>query len=214
MRESVAEFTARTGLAYAPDEELLAWGRPLAIDEECPTLFRYPGPCGVRDVVTGRGRALGAPASRVVWLSCDPVPLQAPSAARFGTLAVLRPLRLGPVASDEPGVYVAWNAATFAGGAVGSSVAAADEVIWVPPTGFALDWDRIATADAVRAALPGWDSARDAVLADLDVYDDEVRRLHEAGGEHPDVKWAEVPPGERRRLLARLGVEPLWSAAA
>lgn len=201
MKETVAGFTARTGLARVPDEELLVWGRPLAPDEECPTLFRYPGPCGVRDILTGRGGVLGAPASRVVWLSRDPVPSEAPSAARFGTLAVLQPLRLGPVASDEPGVYVAWNAA-------------ADEVIWVPPSGFALDWDRIATADTAREALPGWEAARDAVLAELDVYDAEVRRLHEAGGEHPDVKWAEVPPGERRRLLARLGVEPLWSTAA
>ncbi len=201
MKETVAEFTARTGLAYAPDEELLVWGRPLAIDEECPTLFRYPGPCGVRDALTGRGGALGAPASRVVWLSRDPVPPEAPSAARFGTLAVLQPLRLGPVASDQPGVYVAWNVV-------------ADEVIWVPPADFALDWNPIATADAARGALPGWEAARDAVLAELDVYDDEVRRLHEAGGEHPDVKWAEVPPPARRLLLARLGVEPLWSATA
>ena len=56
MRETVAAFEKRTGTTYDPPPSVGALGRRLAPGESCPTLFRYPGPEGLRDLLIGQLR--------------------------------------------------------------------------------------------------------------------------------------------------------------
>lgn len=80
--------------------------RPLAPGEPCPTLYRYPGPCGLALWFAGRLERL-APGD-VLWMSALPIVEDSYGARHFGTLALRRPLDFAPAVAG-PGIYVAEN---------------------------------------------------------------------------------------------------------
>ncbi len=208
MRETPRSFTARRSIAYAPPERVAFLARRLDPDEPCPTLFRYPGPCGLADFFAGALRRLGpAGSSRdLLWLAERPLWRDTAGARFFGTLAVLQPLALGACAQG-PGIWLAGNAPLDAGD---------DEaIVWVPPSAFArpIPWDDLPTAAAARPHLPA-DLAgeRHRAVDALARYLEELDAMRRSGAPGPGVPWCQVPADERLARLAAAGVAPVWSA--
>jgi hypothetical protein len=196
MKETPGAFTRRTSIAYAPAPRAL--GRALAAGEPCPTLFRYPGPCGLADWFAG---ALVLPGPReLVWMSARPVVADSAGARLFGTLAILQPLRLQPL-RVEPGIYAGEN----------RPLAAGDELVWVPPSRLhaRVPWDELATAAAARALLG--DGGRARVVDELCAYLEELDALRRSGLPGPGVPWHTVSDAQRRRVLAAAGVSGAWT---
>jgi hypothetical protein len=199
VKETVAAFERRTGLRYAP----AGLGRSLAPGEACPTLFRYPGPEGLRDHLQGSLRRL-APGGRAgVWLTSDPRGgAGQPSAVRlFGSVALLEPLRLSPCAGRERRTYLGANL----------PLRGLPGVVWVPPSlvGKRLPWDRLRTAEE----LPRTHDERCRVLEALSRYIEELAELRRAGAPGTERPWCATPARARRALLERYGVRPAWTAA-
>ena len=199
MRETPAGFGRRTSIAYVPSPAALVLGRPLADGEPCPTLFRYPGPCGLADWFAGDLRAL-APGP-LVWMSSATWCGDSLGARWFGTLAVLQPLRVHPV-RVRAGIYV------------GSGPP--EELVWLPPSLLAtrVPWDDLATVDDALQHL-GWVAARErpAVVDDLCRYLEELDDMRLSGAPGPGVPWLALSDEERRRRLAAAGVAPVWTEA-
>jgi hypothetical protein len=192
MRETLAQYRARTGRPYRP----AAGGPALDDDAACPTLFRWPGAAALHEALTRGLARLGPPDAGTLWL-CEAALAVAPGgAARFGALAVLEPLALG-AAPARPGVWAADNTAV-------------DAVVWIPPrlvAAGAAPWDAVATADAAAAVLgPGWDDERAAAVADLSDYLEELAELRAAGAPPPARPWCETGATERAQVLAVHGV--------
>ena len=207
MKETVAGFERRTGLRYAPAETLRELAQPLSPREACPTLFRYPGPEGLRDFLSGTLRRLAPQGRPGVWLSSDPRgrPGQPRAVRHFGTLAVLEPLRLSPCAAPQKGTYLAAN----------PPVRGLEGLVWVPPSLVAarLPWDRLRTAEDVRRhAGSRQDVERSRVLERLKLYLEELAELRRAGAPGPEKPWCGLPKSARRGLLERYGVTPSWTA--
>ena len=203
MRETVAGFEARTGGSYQPPEWLRARVRPLRPDEGCPTLFRYPGPCGLIDHLRGLLRHLGPVPGGDLWVAEQPLHADVAGAALFGTLAVLQPLRHAPGLTERPGVYVGVNAPLRA-----------DEVAWLPPSQLRapLPWDRLANVEQVAAELGDVSVERARVAEQLAAYVEEMDALSRAGVPPAGRPWCEVPADERRRLLSDHGLSGRWTA--
>jgi hypothetical protein len=199
MRETPAAFAMRTSIAYAPPPDALVLGRRLSANEPCPTLFRYPGPCGLADWFAGSLRAL-APGP-LVWMSAATWCADAPGARFFGTLAVLQPLRLHP-ARVSRGIFAG------AGDPPG-------EVVWLPPSLLAarLPWDQLADGAQAGALLRGATAReRPAVIDELCRYLEELDLMRRSGAPGPGVPWLQLCDDERRRRLAAAGVRPVWTA--
>jgi hypothetical protein len=202
MRETVEAFERRAGQAYQP---MIPAGRPFAPRETCPTLFRYAGPCGMREGLDEGIQYLGPIESSSALLADVAAHPDSAGAAFFGTLAVLAPLWLHPVvlASGAPLVV----------GVANHRVPEAAAIAWIPPGCFHLDWDRLATPDDVRAAIPGYASSRRRVHEDLLCYLDELDAMSASGAPGPGVSWCTIPLQIRRSLLARYGVSSRWTLA-
>jgi hypothetical protein len=208
VKETVAAFEKRTGLRYAPAAELRALARPLARREACPTLFRYPGPEGLRDFLSGSLRRLAPRGRAGVWLSSDPRGRAGqPQAVRlFGTVAVLQPLRLSPCAAAEKGTYLGAN----------PPARGLEGLAWVAPSLLSarVPWDRLRTArDLLRHIGSGPDAERGRVLEQLDRYLEELAQLRRAGAPGLEKPWCELPASARRELLDRYGIQQAWTAA-
>lgn len=203
MRETVAEFRRRTGSSYEPPEFVTKTARPLAEDEPCPTLFRFPGPCGVLEQLAGSVTRLGPMPDGELWAADHPVNTEARGAAHFGTLAILEPLRFAFGRRPEPGIFLGAN----------RPVDDAEGVAWVPPSALAapVPWDRLRTAGEVHAILAGHARERDAVLASLERYLEELLEVARVGIDAPEVRWCDRPEEERLRLLAENGLVARWS---
>jgi hypothetical protein len=198
MKETPAAFTRRTSIAYAPPAHIRVVARPLAPGEPCPTLFRYPGPCGLADFFAGGLAALGP--HDLAWMSARTWFEDSVGARRFGTLAILQPLRLQP-GRFRRGIYAGDNRPLDEG----------DEIVWLPPSlvDARLPWDDLATAAAARARIDARE--RPLVVDDLCAYLEELDALRASGLPGPGVPWLTVPLAERRRLLAVAGVPGAWT---
>ncbi len=199
MDETPRAFTARTSFAYAPPTGVTFHAEPLAPDAVCPTLFRYPGPCGLADWFAGTMTHLGPP-GELLWLCERPVFHDTVGARHFGTLALLQPLGFQPC-PQRPRVWIAANLPR-----------AGHEVVWVPPSAVErrLPWSRLASAAEARALLP---DERSAAIDELARYLEELDAMRRTGAPGPGVAWCRVPTAERLRLLAAHGVRPVWTDA-
>jgi hypothetical protein len=210
VKETIAAFERRTGERYAPPLWLRALGTPLARRESCPTLFRYPGPEGLQALFQDRLNALG-PAGLGrghLWLTSRPTGAWPRPVSLFGTLALLRPLRLQPCRTHcfthKRDNWIALDRAVDP-----------DETAWVPPSftrGFS--FDRVSTAaEARRRFGPGYEDERRRVEERLSAYLEELSELRRAGAPGPRVHWCMVPERERRAVLSLHGVRPGWTRA-
>ena len=205
MKESPAAFERRTGVGYQPPAWLAARGRPLGPRESCPTLFRYPGPEGLRGALGGALRRLAPPGVEAVWLSADLGGERGRAVRMFGTLAILQPLRLQPCATRRRGAYLGVN----------GDVDDALHAVWVPPSAVKerIAWDRLRTSeDALRRLGRSWQEERERVADRIAAYLEELSELERAGAPRPERPWLSVPLRERRALLARHAVAPRWTA--
>lgn len=218
MRDTVHGYELRAGRPYGPADWVAALGRALADDEACPTLFRYPGPCGIQAIVGRDGKppegftALGPPDRLVAWLSDATAHSGATGTALFGTVALLDPLGLGPALVIAPpfthptglggqraNVYVVENAPIGEGAAI----------VWVPPSKILapIPWDDVATVEDANDALGAHlDEERREVSRRLTDYLAELDALKAAGAVGPGRPWCEVPEDQRRALLDRHGI--------
>jgi hypothetical protein len=201
MLETPRAFTRRTSIAYASSARAAILAAPLAPDTPCPTLFRYPGPCGLADWFAGDMTRLGP--GLLLWLADRPWWRDTFGARFFGTLAVLTPLRFG-ASPAGPGIYVGDNTPLDP-----------DEVIWVPPVALArpIPWNDLATAASARRHLPA-DLAgeRHRAIDGLSHYLEELDAMRASGAPGPGVPWCQVPRERRLRQLAEHGVRATWSA--
>ena len=202
MLETPRAFTGDTSIAYAPADAVAILAVPLGPDAPCPTLFRYPGPCGLADWFAGDMTRLG-PAD-LLWVADRPLWRDTFGARFFGTLAVLAPLRFG-VCAAGPGVWVGKNLAFER-----------DEVVWLPPSVLArrIPWDDLAKAAQVRPHLPA-DLAgeRHRAIDALAGYLEELDGMRRSGAPGPGMPWCQVPRPVRLRQLAEHGVPAVWSGA-
>lgn len=207
MKETPRQFEQRTGLPYAPSRALRAVGRALGPAEPCPTLFRYPGPFGLARLLEGGAERLAPDGTSAVWLSETPA-TRRPSATRlFGSVAVIEPLRLRPVRATDAEGFDEWLGRDGA-------VREGEDVAWVPASMLdaPYDWDRLADPQQVREHLRGrYDDERRRTEDTLGAYTEELSELARAGVAPPATAWHELPPAERRRLLASCGVRPRFS---
>ena len=201
MKETVAEFTRRTGITYEPPEFVTKQARALGSDEALPTLFRFPGPCGLIEEFLQGVERLGPAPGGELWAADAPVNSEARGAAHFGTIALLQPLRFH-FARQQPGIFVGVNLPI-----------PREELIWIPPSRVQarLPWDSIATAADAAALLGSTDRERDDVLAALSEYREELEAVARAKIDRPDVRWCDRPAEERARLLAEHGVPSPWT---
>lgn len=205
MKERVSSFEARSGRRYDPPGALVQMARVLKPRESCPTLFRQPGPEALSAFLQGALGTLGAPDSPWLWLADQPLGTSRRSAALFGVIAVLEPLRLSPcLLPGRKGHYLAAN----------RTLGPEDAAVWAPPSAVAsgFSWDRIAsTEQALRRFGRGYAREREATIEALGSYLEELSALSHTGAPAPFGPWCAVPRGERRRLLARHGVRPRWT---
>ena len=207
MRERVAAFERETGERYLPPPWLQALGQPLQPGESCPTLFRFPGPEGLQAHFQGRLSALGPSGRGHLWLTSRPTGAYPRPVGLFGTLALLRPLRLLPCRTHcFTHTRDNWIA-------LDRRVDPA-EIAWVPPSlvraGFS--FDRIRSADEARRRFGrGYHEERQAVAERLARYLEEMGELRRAGAAGPGRHWCSVPARERRALLGRHGLRPRWT---
>jgi hypothetical protein len=191
MRQSLSEHLANGG-RYAPPPTLRALGALLSLDDEIPTLFRWPGPHAVAAALRGEPGLL-AP-SQVLWLHGDPAFTW--SARLFGVLAIPNPAGLQLVRAPD-GAWVGANLAV--------------DAVWIPPASFGLDFDALADVDAVRAAIPDYPSAASAGLGLVGAYLEELSSLSVAGAPPPPRPWCELSASDRLKILASAGVAGRWT---
>jgi hypothetical protein len=208
VKETVAAYTRRTGEAYAPAGRLRVLGTPLGPREACPTLFRQPGPEGLRDLLQGSLRRLAPPERDHVWLTSRPTGAYARVVAALGTVAVLQPLRLMPCRTHcFQHTRDNWVGAN-------REVEADETLVFVPPPWARrpLPWDRLRTAAEARRAMgPGYADDLERARERLFAYLEELSELRRAGAPGPSRHWCEEPEAARRALLARHGLRPRWT---
>jgi hypothetical protein len=208
MRETVAAFRRRTGEDYAPGALLRLLGTPLGPREACPTLFRFPGPEGLRDAFQSWLRHLAPPDRAHVWLTGRPTGAYPRVVETFGTLAVLEPLRLQPCRTHcfqhTRDNWVALN----------REIEDPQLLVWVPPSQArrALSWNGLRTAAAARRAMgASYADEMQAVQERLSAYLEELSDLRRAGAPGPRRHWCEEPARARKALLRRYGIRPRWT---
>ena len=204
MRETVRAFRERTGIGYAPPERVRGIARALGEDEPCPTLFRYPGPCGLREHFGLGLRRLAPPASDLLWMGEPALHADVLGARHFGTLAVLEPLRLSPCESPREGLYLAANL----------RFDDPEGIVWVPPSRLlhGVPWDRVRTrTEAVAWLGPRYRGERGRAMESLHAYLEEIATLERTGARGPRLPWCEVSLEQRLRTIAEHGARPCWS---
>jgi hypothetical protein len=209
MRETVEGFEARTGLAYQP---LIAPGVAFTPMFSCPTVFRYAGPCGMREGLNQTIRWLGPTENESVLVADAPVHADAAGATWFGTLAILQPLRLSPVRAiprstlgDQPPLVLRLP---------NHPVATPVGVVWIPPTAFHLNFDALAEPEQVVRAIPDYEGQRRRIQDDLMAYVEELAAMAATGASGPGQSWCAVSEARRREWLAECGVSPRWTRPA
>jgi hypothetical protein len=207
VKEKVSDFERRTGERYAPPPWLRALGTPLGRRESCPTLFRFPGPEGLYAHLSGGLDALGPAGRGHVWLTSRPTGAYPRPVSFFGTLALLRPLRLHPCRTHcfthTRDNWVALDRRVTA-----------DEVAWVPPAlaRARVSFDRAPDAAAVRRLFgPAYDDESRRTLEALGRYLEELSELRRAGVPGPIGHWCAIPTAQRRAFLAQHGLRPRWT---
>lgn len=212
MKESVAAFIRRTGSTYEPPPSIARIARPLAEEEECPTLFRFPGPCGLLAHFLGELTHLGPQPPGVtseLWAADATVHSEANGAALFGTFAILEPLRFAMAVSPLPATAQLW---------VGENRPIDDpgRVVWIPPSAVRapIPWDRIADAAHAREFLGAVEREENVVKESLSLYLEELLEVARAGVPDPARKWCDRPREERQRVLAEYGLDARWTATA
>jgi hypothetical protein len=183
---------------------LQALGRPLRSDACCPTLFRYPGPCGLQALFGGGRFELGRPGGPLLFLAARPLHADVRGASHFGTIALLEPLRAAPVRTHRRGIHVGLN----------RPLPELGGLVWVPPTALRaeLAWDRVrTTAQARRLFGRGFADERARVVHRLHAYLEELSLLERAGAPPPPRPWCELPRRERALRLSQAGARPTWS---
>lgn len=162
-----------------------------------PTLYRYPGPCGLGELLGfGALPTLGPPGVDELWLSEASSHADVPGARCFGTLALLTPERFGPRPAGIPGKWIGHNRPL--------TPADLERLRWVPPS-------RVGQPLPRSVLLQAHAAERRRVTAELFDYLEELSALHRAGAPGPGVPWCSVAPQRRRRLLADFGVRPRWT---
>ncbi|GMV40335.1 MAG: hypothetical protein AMXMBFR64_20510 [Myxococcales bacterium] len=211
MRETVAQFESRSGQRYRPPAWLRAVARPFAPDDACPTLFRYPGPCGLRELWGMGLPQLGPATVQGLWVAEAPLHEGVLGAAHFGTLALLEPLRLHPCrATEDTPVHTTATLLL----ALNRPTERCGSTVWVPPSRLhaPLPWDSLQDPREARALMePGWEEERREVHASLGAYLEEMGELQLRGAPGPHKAWCEVPREERRELLSRFGAKGRWT---
>ena len=201
MKENVRAFERRTGRHYQPPAALRRIARPLTAAAACPTLFRDPGPAGIRDLLLGRLLHLAPPGERWVWLAPEPAPEHRRGPRLFGTVAILEPLRLAPCRVE--GAFLVSNRRLDP-----------RSLLWVPPRYVrrGLPWNDLVFPDRARTAM-GATLAREErrVKQDLGRYFEELGRLAAAGAPDPKRPWCELSAAARRKVLDTHGVVPAWT---
>jgi hypothetical protein len=220
MRETVRSYETRTASRYSPPARLASIGRPLRLDEECPTLFRYPGPCGLAewwglDANTPSMRRLGPMRNPDLWMSESPLHSHAPGARYFGLIAVLQPLRFTPTRGEQADPPAGDSGVPIGAFVADNSDLQAEELVWVPPSRLTaeLPWDSLANADEAQEALGRVDDEQAAVIAQLQAYRGELAGMQAAGAPGPHGPWCAVPQAVRLEQLDRFGVRAAWSLA-
>lgn len=201
MKETVAEFTKRTGLKYTPPKFVTKQATALERDEALPTLFRFPGPCGLLEEFLQGAKLLGPQKGGELWAADAPLNSEARGAEHFGTIALLQPLRFH-FARQQPGIYVGVNLPI-----------PREELAWIPPSRIraAIPWDSIKTASEAAKALGNTERERHEVLADLAEYRKELVAVAKAKIDRPDVRWCDRPAEERARLLKAKRLASPWT---
>ena len=213
MTETFIDFEARTGGTYAPPENLKKLGRTFESWEACPTLFRSPGPGGLRAWFEGTLERLAHEDAPLVWLSDNENSTSPAETAQFGALAILEPLHLQICKTRERGTFLGINPiirtrTTPLG-------LGRDGMVWVPPSalGRGIRWAHVGTKrDAKGYFGPDLDSERSIVLDRINAYLAEVKALEEAGAVLGDVSWYATPAAERTQMLNTYGVTSRWTA--
>lgn len=192
MKETPDKFQARTGLAY----RAIGHGRPPGPSEAVPTLFRYPGPQGLAEVLQGRLERLAPPEAPLVWLAEAAKADNAKSVGLFGVLAVLQPLRLGVVRDGRH--WLAENRA----------LGAADGLVWLPPVAVraGVNLDRVAEPEQAIRKVKNYADEKVRVTDQLGAYLEELGALHNAGAKPPERPWCALPVAARKKLLAKHGL--------
>jgi len=204
MKETAGEFERRTGVRYDPPPAVRSRGAPLGPGDACPTLFRFPGPEGLRKFLRGEAKRLGPGLRSWTWVHERPDGAGTAGAARFGSAAVLDPLVLQPCRSEEPGAWIALSRLP----------GDPESYVWVPPSLLAvpLRWDEIRRAGELRERVgPAYDEELARVGEDLDAYLEELSALARSGAPGPAIPWCDVAEGERFRRLSESGVKPIWT---
>jgi hypothetical protein len=192
MKETIATFEARTGLAYEPPQTMAVLGRLVRPRQACPTLYRYPGPQGLAQMLQGRLDGM-APADRpYVWLSESASAGNAGSTRLFGVIALLQPLRWQVVQDVDQ--WLGENRAPTP----------ADALVWLPPGAIksGLNLDRLAQPEQVIKRCRDYAGDRARVTDRLGAYLEELGALQRAGAAPPDKPWCTLPAATRRKLLA------------
>lgn len=202
MTESPDEFSRRTGRPYEPPQSGTT-ARVLAPGDPCPTLFRFPGACGLVEWLLGSLVTLAKPGDAELWAATSPVNGEVPGAIHFGTFALLQPLRFG-MCEASPGLWVGANRPLDDPG----------RIAWVPPSAMeaAVPWERIADAGEAGAHFgSGLERERGEVIDSLELYSREVEAIAKAGVPDPEIRWCDRPEELRAKLLAEFGVASIWT---
>lgn len=206
VTETPAEFARRTGGSYDPLRSIATGStRALAPDEPCPTLFRFPGACGLAELFLGSLVTLAKRGDAELWAAASPRNTEVPGAIHFGTFALLQPLRFG-MCEASPGIWVGANRAIDDPG----------RIAWIPPSAMAapIPWERIADADEAASWLgSGSHRERAEIIDALDLYAREVEAIALAGVPDPEIRWCDRPEELRAKLLAEFGVSAVWTAS-
>lgn len=192
MKESAANFEARTGKAWRP----IAQGTPPGPRESVPTLYRYPGPQGMAEMLQGRLDRLAPPDAPFVWLAESAKADNAKTVGLFGVLAVLQPLRLGVTRDGKH--WLGEN----------RPVADSDALVWLPPVAVkaGLNLDRVAEPEPAMRKVKDYAGEKSRVTDLLGAYLEELGALQNAGANPPDRPWCALPAATRKKLLASHGL--------
>lgn len=192
MKETPARFEARTGMSY----RAIGQGKPAGIREGVPTLFRYPGPQGLAEMLQGRLARLATLDAPFVWLAETAKADNAKSVGLFGVVAVLQPLRLGVTRDGKH--WLGENRV----------VGDADALVWLPPVAIkaGMNLDRVAEPEQATRKVKDYAGQKSRVTDLLGAYLEELGALQNAGAKPPEKPWCALPAAARKKLLASYGL--------